>query len=854
MEDLCKTLSKITLPLDSFYIRNREFTLVDNPNKVYTLNKGIEDSPLHHTFLDKLYCDIPADQYIYIQSGWINNYVIFNDQLEYFYNEPKNPVFNNPAKTDLTTIENHPFAKSLFVVSSVRDLIVLESQKIPAVFVTPHTVSKLKNDKKELILIYKWNESLYNEIRQVIQNQGIKAWTIWDKSADLFELLHGTDSSLRIYRQFWNKLSDFFNEHKQEIVLTANSIFDDSMFLQESKADIGYRISSSKSSDKAYMFTNFIIKYVDFSNADNGSIDARVDIFLRNKAVIKDIILPMDIFISIDKFKAFFYSLSPEIFINNVKKAFAPVILERLRELILNNSKPVVRHKLTRIGYNMDLNTSIYPSWSTSNQKNNAVPFLVSFDFGDIARISYPELASVDSKPFDNEFTEIMKDLLRSMGYDPDSNLNNIVGPMLFAWALCTFYVQFAMRDVGKFPQFDLFGSAKRGKTFNSIILNEAFGLPSPKMSPSSTTIAGLSRLMNMYSNGYLVLDEFTRKSCTNEKVYDGFVSMIRSNYDGSSRILGSKIDNSSISQVKMGIPVLMIGESMIEDNALRSRCICLQVDNPALSNNDSTYSDHILDLAKKLRPYMKYFIEQISENNWNKYYQQIQIVKEIMKKKNSFMESRDIDVWSMPIPFARPFFKTEKEYKNFIKSVIGQIQDTKFVMQQDDVFTIISNFCQYCLHDKFDNDFLYKDGCKFVFDSNRFYFSASEIYNTALLYEKKFGIKNVVISSADTFMEILKKKPYYVSKSTISNYNNKKRKMCAISWTDMPANTLSLLIQLHCAVTDEDIDMVMLQVSKFKDMTEYNNEPVELPENEEKPKEDDDKSDPLLDAIRELE
>lgn len=166
----------------------------------------------------------------------------------------------------------------------------------------------------------------------------------------------------------------------------------------------------------------------------------------------------------------------------------------------------------------------------------------------------------------------------------------------------------------GFFPFLFVTGKRGSGKSTVAEWFMNFFGLENAGKSISETTQVGIHRFLSYYSCLPVYLDEYRNTKLITMK--NGF---LRNAYNRQSAGKGVKA-NFGLREAKTRGTLLLCGEDIPDDNALKERCIQIYVSSKARKENHMSwfmanrrkFSGHTLDLLKRKKTLVRPFLEKV--------------------------------------------------------------------------------------------------------------------------------------------------------------------------------------------------------------------------------------------------
>lgn len=146
------------------------------------------------------------------------------------------------------------------------------------------------------------------------------------------------------------------------------------------------------------------------------------------------------------------------------------------------------------------------------------------------------------------------------------------VAKALMGWVIAVMFLGHIVDTFKFFPLLFMYGLRSSGKTTILRWLLSFFGLASANFSLMSSSLVGITRLLEYYGNLPIVLDDWR-----DSKKFEGFVPALLGVYNRQSGVKGVK-SKFGLTQSVVNGALAILGEEPISDNGLMSRCVTFYV------------------------------------------------------------------------------------------------------------------------------------------------------------------------------------------------------------------------------------------------------------------------------------
>lgn len=617
----------------------------------YFLNKGYELAEIMEAGLAR------ADGTDFIKSGnFIYPYFIEDNVVCFAY---KRKGSRNTKKTRGSVLsifynqdEVNKISRGLNIVQDEDSLIsVLDRDKLMT-----NTVSVSGYVTDEHIKMLK--EQGYEFLRLIFNNDFIGQKNL----EKIIENFRGTKTNLEQIKFGRNCIT--FDDYVRNNLHPGNIFYGTSSITISEAKRIGFILEQgfaytylSEKDGAIKIITNFLIDIVNRIVYEDGTIKREVRLKNENETSDLFILDPKDMPTAKD-FSKFCFSQGNFIFKGAIKE------LNELWDYLFSKDTGKKIYLVMQVGYIARFDLYLYENIAIKNavvleKDGNGVFWLDDYTGVKIDPISkdriLPKLCIPDSNFNLDDYVDKVNSAL-------NINLGGYKGSLTIGYVVATVYSYEIYKKHNFFPILFVYGKFKSGKNILCGLIMDFFGLKDSETAIHEDSQTAISRLLSFYANLPTWVDEY-KASDHKIKKMDGF---FRSVFNKISPIKALK-DDSGIREVPLRGNLILSGEEMPTDPALRSRCFPINLSK--LERNDSLYSE-VVSLSKDFSKIIASLILNKTNESINR------LLDLIEKNKFRFMsagfDSRQSEVYSV-IASGYQFLTEDKTFVNWLENQMKQ-------------------------------------------------------------------------------------------------------------------------------------------------------------------------------------
>ena len=504
------------------------------------------------------------------------------------------------------------------------------------------------------------------------------------------------------------------------------------------------------------IITNFLIDIVNRIVYEDGTIKREVRLKNENETSDLFVLDPKDMPTARD-FSKFCFSQGNFIFKGAIKE------LNELWDYLFSKDTGKKIYLVMQVGYIAKFDLYLYENIAIKNaivleKDGNGVFWLDDYTGVKIDPISkdriLPKLFIPDSNfNLDDHINKVTSAL--------NNNLGGYKGSLTIGYVVATVYSYEIYSRHNFFPILFIYGKFKSGKNILCGLIMEFFGLKDSETTIHEDSQTAISRLLSFYSNLPTWIDEY-KASDKKIKTMDGF---FRSVFNKISPIKALK-DYSGIREVPLRGNLILSGEEMPTDPALRSRCFPINLSK--LERNDSLYSE-VVSISKDFSKITAILILNKTKVSIDR------LLKLIEKNKFRFMsagfDSRQSEVYSV-IASGYQFLFEDEDFICWLENQMGQ-ESTKRE-EESTVNNFWSDVEGILKTEKFDPKVYFSISRK----QNKVYVWFAEVYR---IVEKNYRQRKFdSLVSKQTILDQLSEEPYFIDKG-ITKMVGEDRRSCIV-------------------------------------------------------------------------
>jgi hypothetical protein len=355
-----------------------------------------------------------------------------------------------------------------------------------------------------------------------------------------------------------------------------------------------------------------------------------------------------------------------------------------------------------------------------------------------------------------------------------NKNLGGFKGSLLIGYVVATIYSRDFYRRYHCFPILFSYGKYQSGKNVFCGLLMNFFGLGQNfATSAQENTQTGVSRLLNYYSYLPIWIDEYRNS----DKII-GAGGFFRNVYNkvGSTKAKKEEYGNRD---VKIKGNLILSGEEMPIDNALRSRCVPVIL--TSKERDDSLYNK-VLKLSSNFSKITFLLIKKSGSESAKKFLRIADEIKETFVSEN--IKPREAENFAAIIA-GRKFLDKYLPYDDSFEKWMLSLVKTESKRREEESPVVV--FWE-TIEGLISKRVVTKSG-HILLDrkEGKIYFWFAELYRA---YEKDIRIrKNTTIRSRQAILDQMSEEPYFIKKNKVKRINGTLRTCIVLDYEKCPKN-----------------------------------------------------------------
>lgn len=444
-------------------------------------------------------------------------------------------------------------------------------------------------------------------------------------------------------------------------------------------------------------------------------------------------------------------------------------------EKLKNKDTPIVE-LIDEVGYIKDQSTWLFDNLAIKDKKliipdDNGIFWLEKGDGLEILPLSYgrqmPKLEEPEAGYNLSEQLKLFEDTL-------NKNLGGYKGSLLIGYIVATIYSRCFFWKYNCFPILFVYGKYESGKNIFCELIVKFFGLNQEfATNIQESTQTGISRLLNYYSYLPVWIDEYR-----NSDKVRAMSSFFRDVYNKVSPIKAKKEDFGT-RDVKLKGNLILSGEEMPIDNALRSRCIPVIL--TSKERDDSLYSQ-VLRLSKNFSKITFSLIKKFDREKRREYLKIATQLREYFISEN--IKPRQAENFAAVVAGRKFLDKLISYDEDFEKWVLSLVKKENKRTEEESPVTVFWETIEALISKEEIKKSNYigldkKTGLIYVWFAGLF-----------REYEKDIRFrKNISFRSRQTILDQMSEESYFIAKNKSKRINGQIRTCIMLNYDKCPKN-----------------------------------------------------------------
>jgi len=502
--------------------------------------------------------------------------------------------------------------------------------------------------------------------------------------------------------------------------------------------------------------TNFLIDIVNRIVHEDGTVKREVQ--LKNEVEVSELfVLEPSNMPTAKDFSKFCFSQGNFIFKGSTKE------LNELWDYLFSKDTGRKIYLLMQVGYIAKFDLYLFDNIAIKNSEvivkdKNGVFWLNELLGIKIDPISkYRILPRIKIPEKDFNFLEYINNVISAL----NRNVGGYKGSLVIGYIVATIYSFEIHRRFGFFPILFIYGKFKSGKNIMCSLIMEFFGLKDSETSIHENSQTAVSRLLSFISYLPNWIDEY-KASDKKIKAMDGF---FRSAYNKVSPIKALK-DDTGIREIPVRGNLILSGEEMPTDPALRSRCFPINLS--MQERKDEVYPE-VIEMSKDFSEITSHLILNKSQENIKN------LLNLISDNKSRFIsagfDSRQAEVYSV-IASGYEFLYKDEGFMNWLENLMKQESEKR--EEESTVNNFWSDVEGILKTERLSS----RDYFSISRKQNKVYIWFAELYR---IVERSYRQrKSDFLVSKQTILDQLSEEPYFVDKG-ITKMIGEDRRNCIV-------------------------------------------------------------------------
>lgn len=352
-------------------------------------------------------------------------------------------------------------------------------------------------------------------------------------------------------------------------------------------------------------------------------------------------------------------------------------------------------------------------------------------------------------------------------------NLGGFKGTLLIGYIVATIYSMHILKKFDSFPILFAYGKYQSGKSVYCKLLMNFFGLDKKSaISAQESSQTGVSRFLSYFSFLPIWIEEYRNS----EKIM-GSSSFFRNVYDKTGSMKAKK-EEFGIREVELKGHLLLSGEEMPLDTALRSRCIPV---NLSSKERDNKLYSQVLNLSKNFSKITFSLIRQFDKESSIEYLKIVNELKDFYL--NEKIEDRQAEVFATVVA-GRKFLDRYVPYNSrFEKWMLNLVQKENKRREEESPVTVFWETIESLISKEEIKKFHYieldkKTGLAYVWFAGLF-----------AEYEKGIRLRKNISFTRQTILDQMSEESYFVAKNKSKRINGQTRTCIILDYKKCPKN-----------------------------------------------------------------